>query len=45
MTDRSKARSETDHATIAPPSWTQSLMALAGVVLLIGPTLGVLWPR
>ncbi len=45
MSDRATARIAADHATIAPPSWAQCLMALAGVVLLIGPALGVLWPR
>ena len=45
MNDRSRAQIEADYATIAPPSWAQCFMAFAGVVLLIGPTLGVLWPR
>ena len=45
MSDTATARAEADHAAIAPPSWAQCLMALAGVVLLIGPTLGMLWPR
>ena len=45
MSDRAKARVEADHAKFEAPNWVQTLMALAGVALLIGPTLGVLWPR
>ena len=45
MSDRAKARVEADHAKFAEPSWVQTLMALIGVARLIGPTLGVLWPR
>ncbi len=45
MDDRSNVSDRDDHGTIEPPRWTHCLMALAGAVLLIGPTLGVLWPR
>ncbi len=27
------------------PGWAQYLMVLAGLALLVGPTLAVLWPR
>ena len=45
MSDRAQARIEADRTVIEPPRWAHGLVALAGVVLLIGPTLGVLWPR
>ena len=45
MNQGSQTRGEIDLATIAPPNWAQCLMALAGVVLMVGPTLAVLWPR
>lgn len=45
MDGRSKAQTTADHGTIEPPRWAHGLMALAGAVLLIGPTLAVLWPR
>ncbi len=45
MSESATARAEIDHTTIAPPSWAQCLMAVAGILLLIEPALGVLWPR
>ena len=45
MDDRTNACSQADHMTIEPPRWIHCFMALVGIVLLIGPTLGVLWPR
>ena len=45
MNQESQTRGEIDRATIVPPNWAQCLMALAGVVLMVGPTLAVLWPR
>jgi hypothetical protein len=36
---------EIDRSMVEPPSWAQCLMAMAGVALLVGPTLAVLWPR
>ena len=45
MNSRAQARVEAGHTPFAAPTWVQTLMALAGVALLIGPTLGVLWPR
>lgn len=45
MTDTARAQDVTDRAVIEPPRWSHCFLALAGVVLLIGPTLGVLWPR
>ncbi len=45
MSQGSQKPSEADRAMVEPPGWTQYLMAIAGVALLIGPTLGVLWPR
>ena len=45
MSKGSQAKGETDRSMVDPPSWTQCLMALAGAVLLVGPTLAVLWPR
>ena len=45
MSQGSQAKSETDRSMVDLPSWLQCLMALAGVLLLVGPTLAVLWPR
>ena len=45
MSQGPKTTGEIDRATIAPPNWAQCIMALAGVVLVVGPTLAVLWPR
>ncbi|MGI4764294.1 MAG: hypothetical protein ACRYGP_04395 [Janthinobacterium lividum] len=45
MNQGSQIRGEIDRATIAPPNRVQCLMAPAGVVLMAGPTLAVLWPR
>lgn len=45
MSQGSQGRGETDRSMIDPPSWAQCLMALAGVVLLVGPTVAVLWPH
>lgn len=45
MSQGLQANGETDRSMVDPPSWLQCLMALAGVVLLVGPTLAVLWPR
>ena len=45
MSQGSQARDAAVHSMIDPPSWLQCLMALTGVVLLVGPTLAVLWPR
>ena len=45
MSQRSQAKGELDRLMVDPPSWAQCFMAMAGVVLLIGPTLVVLWPH
>ena len=45
MNDRSNVPGRVDSVVIEPPRWAHCLVALVGVVLLIGPTLGVLWPR
>ena len=45
MNQETQTRGEIDRATIAPPNWVQCLIALTGVVLMVGPPLAVLWPR
>ncbi len=45
MSQGSQAKGEVGHMMIDPPGWAHYLVALAGIVVLIGPTLAVVWPR
>ena len=45
MSQRSQTRGEISRMTVDPPSWAHYLVAMMGIVVLIGPTLAVLWPR
>ena len=45
MSQGSQAKGEVGHMMIDPPGWAHYLVAMAGIVVLIGPTLAVVWPR
>lgn len=41
----SGTRDEAGYPALEPARWAHCVMALAGIALLIGPALAVLWPR
>ena len=45
MSQGSQAKDEVGRMMVDPPSWAHYLVALAGILVLTGPTVAVLWPR
>ena len=45
MSQGSQAKGEVGRMMVNPPGWAHYLLALAGFIVLIGPTLAVVWPR